>query len=132
METRSTRLRKFAVLLLTAVLVIFSTAVFSIQFTQAAAGDNEENGDKPEITIEVVEDIPAAEMEEEKVPLADSPYTAAAGNTRSTVISWTLGAILIAYMVFLISGMSRRKNRRRMQAGTAGDRGSGTGGEVTK
>lgn len=121
MDTRSTKIRKLAAFIIMAAFVLFSIVAFSIQFTQAAVND-EENGDKPEITIEVVEDIPAAEIEEQEVPLADTPMTAAAGNMRTTVTAWTLGVVIIAYLVFLISGMRLRKNRRKMHGGTAGDR----------
>lgn len=127
MDTLSIRLRKLAVFVLTASLIMLSIVALSIQFTLAEEDDGDEDGSRPEITIEVVEDMPAAEIEEQEVPLADTPLTAAAVNTRSTVISWAIGAAIIAYMVFLISGMRLRKNRRRMQAGTAGDRGSDAG-----
>ena len=127
MDTRITKLRKLAAFILTAALIILSMMAMSVRITLAAGNEGEEDGDQPGITIEVVEEIPAAEIEEQEVPLADTPLTAAAGNTRSTVISWTRGAGIIAYMVFLISGMRLRKNRRRMHAGAGGDRGSGTG-----
>lgn len=123
MDTHGTKSRKIIALILMAALMILSMAALSVRPVWAEDGDGEENGDKPEITIEVVEDIPAAEIEEQAVPLADSPMTAAAGNTRTTVITWTLGVVIAAYIVFLISGMRVRKNRRKIQAETAGDRG---------
>ena len=125
MDTRYKGIRKIAALVLTAILIMLIIFAFSFQVTLAEGNDDEENGGKPKITIEVVEDIPAADIEEQKVPLADTSDTVTAGNTRTTVIMWTLGAVIIAYTVFLISGMRLRKNRRRMQAGTAADRGSG-------
>lgn len=130
MYTHGAIIRKTAVLMLTAALIILGITAASVRSAVAEDNDDEGSGNKPELTIEVVEDIPAAEIEEQEVPLADTPYTAAAGNMRNTVISWTIGAILIAYMVFLFSGMSRRKKYRKMQSGTTGDRGSGSGGEV--
>ena len=125
MDTRSTKLKKLAALVFGAALIMFSIVALSSQFILAEDNDGEENGDNPEITIEVVEDIPAAEIEEQEVPLADTPMTAAAGNTRTAVVAWTFGVVIIAYMVFLVSGMRLRKNRRMMQGGTAGDRGNG-------
>jgi hypothetical protein len=126
MDTRITKLRKIAAFILTAALIILSIMALSSRVSLAAGNENEEDGDRPEITVEVVEDIPAAEIEEQEVPLADTPMTAAANNTRSTVISWTLGAVIIAYLVFLISGMRLRKNHRIKQAEAGGDH-SGTG-----
>lgn len=117
MDTCSTSIRKLAAYILMAALIILSIVAFSFQVTLAEGDDDEENGEQREITIEVVEDIPAAEIEEQAVPLADTPLTAAAGNMRNTVISWTIGAVILAYIVFLISGMRLRKNRRRMKAG---------------
>ena len=119
MKTHETSLRRIAALILMAALIIMSMAALSVQSVRAEDNDGEGDGDKPEITIEVVEDIPAAEIEEQEVPLADTPYTETAGNTRSTVIIWTLGTVAIAYLVFLISGMSRRKKIRRMLTETA-------------
>jgi hypothetical protein len=121
MDTRIAKLKKLAALAFSAALIMLSIVALSSQFILAE--DN--NGDKPEITIEVVEEIPAAEIEEQEVPLADTPMTAAADNTRNMVVAWTFGVVIIAYMVFLISGMRLRKNRRIMQGGTAGDRDNG-------
>ena len=113
MDTHSIRIRKTVVLILAAVLFLFGTTVVSARAATTEDINDEGNSKRPEITIEVVEDIAAAEIEEQEVPLADTPLTAAAGNTRSTVIKWTLGAVIAAYMVFLITGMNRRKKRRR-------------------
>ena len=74
MDTRSTKLKKLAALVFGAALIMFSIVALSSQFILAEDNDGEENGDNPEITIEVVEDIPAAEIEEQEVPLADTPY----------------------------------------------------------
>lgn len=127
MKTHGTSLRRIAALILMAALIIMSMAALSVQSVRAEDNDGEGDGDKPEITIEVVEEIPAAEIEEQEVPLADTLYTDTAGNTRTTVISWTIGTIVIAYLVFLFSGMSRRKKIRRMLTETldAGDSGTG-------
>ena len=128
MDTRISKIRKIIALALTAALIMLSIWALSIQISLAEGEEDKEGNDKPEITIEVVEDIPATEIEEEAVPLAESPLTAAAGNTRQTVVTWTLGAVVLAYVAFIISGMRLRKTRRRMQAGTSGDRGGNDGG----
>ena len=128
MDTRLLKIRKIIVLALAAALVLLGMMLSLTRIALAEGNEGEGDSDKPEISIEVVEDIPAAEIEEQEVPLAESATTAAAGNTRLMVISWTLGAVVIAYAVFIISGMRRRKMHRQMQAGTSGDRGSSDGG----
>ena len=127
MDTRVLGIRKIIALALVAALTILSIWVLSARISLAEGEENKDEN-KPEITIEVVEEIPAAEIEEQEVPLAESPLTAAAGNTRQTVVTWTLGAVVLAYVVFIISGMRLRKTRRQMQAGTSGDRGGNDGG----
>lgn len=127
MDTRVLGIRKIIALALVAALTILSIWALSARISLAEGEENKDEN-KPEITIEVVEEIPAAEIEEQEVPLAESPLTAAAGNTRQTVVTWTLGAVVLAYVVFIISGMRLRKTRRQMQAGTSGDRGGNDGG----
>lgn len=127
MDTRVLGIRKIIALALVAALTILSIWALSARISLAEGEENKDEN-KPEITIEVVEEIPAAEIEEHEVPLAESPLTAAAGNTRQTVVTWTLGAVVLAYVVFIISGMRLRKTRRQMQAGTSGDRGGNDGG----
>ena len=127
MDTRVLGIRKIIALALVAALTILSIWALSARISLAEGEENKDEN-KPEITIEVVEEIPAAEIEEQEVPLAESPLTAAASNTRQTVVTWTLGAVVLAYVVFIISGMRLRKTRRQMQAGTSGDRGGNDGG----
>lgn len=128
MDTRISKTRKIIALALTAALIMLSIWALSIQISLAEGEEDKDGNDKPELTVEVVEEIPAADIEEQQTPLADSPDTAAAGNTRQTVVTWTLGVVVLAYAVFIVSGMRLRKTRRRMQAGTSGDRGGNDGG----
>lgn len=128
MDTRIMKIRRIIALALTAAAVILSIMLMSMQTSLAEGEDGENDKDRPEITVEVVEKIPAADIEEQQVPLADSPYTDTADNTRQTVVAWTLGAVVLAYAVFIISGMRARKSRRQIRAGTGGDRGADAGG----
>ena len=123
MDVRISRIRKLIGLALTAALIILAMALA----TQITLAEGEED-ERPDISIEVVEDIPAADIQEQEVPLADSPQTAKADNVRMTALKWTLGAVVIAYVVFIISGMRLRKSRRQKQAGAGGDRGDPAGG----
>lgn len=126
MDKRDLKNRKIIALALAATVTALLTTVLSMQTTLAES--EEDNDDKrPEITVEVVEDIPAEDIEEQKVPLADSSATAAAANTRMTVVAWTLGAVVLAYAVFIITGMRLRKGRRLKRSGSGGDRDSAGG-----
>ena len=128
MDIRISKIRKTLLFILAAAVLAMAAFIMSAETCNAAGEDDEKAEDRPDITIEVVEDIPAADIEEPDVPLADSADTAAAGSTRHTVIMWTFAAAVIAYAIFLISGMNLRKNRRKMKDGTEGDRGDSTGG----
>lgn len=126
MDKRDLKNRKIIALALAATVTALLTTVLSIQTTLAESeGDNDDK--RPEIKVEVVEDIPAEDIEEQKVPLADSSATAAAANTRMTVVAWTLGAVVLAYAVFIITGMRLRKGRRLKRSGSGGDRDSAGG-----
>jgi len=125
---RSENRRRLLTFALSAAVAALCFTAFNAQAVMAEGEeDNKEDG-RPNITIEVVEDIPAADIEEQETPLAESPDTAAADNTRQTMNIWILGAVVIAYAVFIVSGMRRRKVRRQMKAGTEGDRGSTSAG----
>ena len=126
MDTRELKKKKILAIALAATVAALGITALSAQTTLAESDDD--NDDKrPEITVEVVEDIPAEDIEEQKVPLADSSATAAAANTRNTVVAWTLGAVALAYAVFIISGMRLRKGRRLKRSGSGGDRDSAGG-----
>lgn len=123
MDTRNLRSRRLLSLAIAAGVLLFAVMAISVQTTLAVDNEEDKDGDKPDITIEVVEDIPAADIEEQEVPLAATAGAEAFDNTRHMVMVWTLAVVVIAYAVFLLSGMRRRKARRQIQAGTAGDRG---------
>ena len=120
MDTRNLKFRRLLALVLAAGVMMLMVLALSAQTTLAEENDEENDGDKPDITIEVVEDIPAADIEESEVPLAATVGSEAFDNTRRMVMVWTLAVVVIAYAIFVLSGMRRRKARRLMKAGTAG------------
>ena len=121
---RSEKIRRILTFALAAAVAALCFTAFNAQSVMAEGEEDEKEDGRPDITIEVVEDIPAADIEEQETPLAESPDTAAADNTRQTMNIWILGAVVIAYAVFIITGSRRRKVRRQMKAGTEGDRDS--------
>lgn len=129
MDTRNLKFRRLLALVLAAGVMMFMVLALSAQTTLAEENDEENDGDKPDITIEVVEDIPAADIEESEVPLAATVGSEAFDNTRRMVMVWTLAVVVIAYAIFVLSGMRRRKARRLMKAGTDGDRSGDTAGD---
>jgi hypothetical protein len=120
MDKRKLRIRKIIAFSLAVFFTVLTVTALSMQTT--LADDEDDNNNRPNITVEVVEDIPAEDIEEQEVPLADTPITEAAVSTRMTVVAWTLGAVAIAYAVFIISGMKLRKGRRLKRSGSGGDR----------
>ena len=118
MDTRNLKFRRLLALVLAAGVMMLMVLALSAQTTLAEENDEENDGDKPDITIEVVEDIPAADIEESEVPLAATVGSEAFDNTRRMVMVWTLAVVVIAYAIFVLSGMRRRKAHRRIQAGT--------------
>lgn len=128
-ETKKTeKIKGILTFTLMAALAALCITALNVQAAMAEGEESEKEDGRPDISIEVVEDIPAEDIEEQETPLADSPDTAAADNTRQTMNIWILGAVVIAYAVFIVSGMRRRKVRRQMKAGTEGDRGSTSAG----
>ena len=125
---RSEKIRRILTFALAAAVAALCFTAFNAQSVMAEGEEDEKEDGRPDITIEVVEDIPAADIEEQETPLAESPDTAAADNTRQTMNIWILGAVVIAYTVFLITGSRRRKARMQMKAGTEGDRGRTSAG----
>lgn len=128
MDTRISKIRKLIALALTAAVLLFTAMALATMPSLAVGNDAENDEDKPEITIEVVEEIPAEDIEEQPVPLAASADTKTAEGVRHTVVIWTLAALIIAYSAFLLSGMRLRKSNRQIKAGTEGDRNDGAGG----
>ena len=129
MDTRNLKFRRLLALVLAAGVMMLMVLALSAQTTLAEENDEENDGDQPEITIEVVEDIPAADIEEQEVPLAATVGAEAFDKTRRMVMVWTLAVVVIAYAIFVLSGMRRRKARRLMKAGTDGDRSGDTAGD---
>ena len=112
------------VILITAVVwTLFILALsMSLQMTHAA-GKEEKKKDRQEVTVEVVDEEPAQDIEESEVPLAASPHSAAMESTRSMIIAWTIAAAVLAYAIFILLGIKRRKMKKTLRAGTEGDRG---------
>lgn len=109
-------------------LTLLAAAVsVSIQITHATS-KGEKKKDRQEVTVEVVGEEPAEDIEESKVPLAASPHSAAEKSTRSMIIVWAIVAAVLAYGVFILLGMKRRKINRTLRAGTEGDRGDDSEG----
>ena len=122
MNTGSYRIIR-VVLIAAAIGALFIVTVsMSLQITHAA-GEEEKKKDRQKVTVEVVDEEPASDIEESEVPLAASPHSAAMESTRSMIIVWTIAAAVLAYAVFILLGMKRRKVRKTLRAGTEGDRG---------
>ena len=127
MKTSSYRIVK-EVLAATVVLTLFTVTVsMSLQTTHATSKEDKKK-DRQEVTVEVVGEEPAQDIEESKVPLAASPHSAAEKSTRSMIIIWAIAAAVLAYAVFLLLGMKRRKIDKKLRAGTEGDRGNASEG----
>ena len=100
MKTSSYRIVK-EVLAATVVLTLFTVTVsMSLQTTHATSKEDKKK-DRQEVTVEVVGEEPAQDIEESKVPLAASPHSAAEKSTRSMIIIWAIAAAVLAYAVFL-------------------------------
>ena len=129
MNTSSYKIVK-ALLMAAVVLILFITTVtVTLQITHAA-GKEDKKKDRKEVIVEVVGEEPAEDIEESEVPLAASPNSKAMKNTRSTIIIWTIAAAVLAYIVFILLGMKRRKINRTLRAGTEGDRGDTSEGGI--
>ena len=129
MDTSSGRILR-SVLIGAVVCTLCITAVsLSLQITHAA-GEEEKKKERREVTVEVVGEEPAEDIEESEVPLAASPDSAAAENMRSMIMIWALAAAILAYAVFILLGMKRRKMNRKLRAGTEGDRGDTSEGGI--
>ena len=129
MNTSSYRIVK-EVLAAAVVLTLFTVTVsMSLQITHATSKE-EKKKERREVTVEVVGEEPAEDIEESEVPLAASPDSAAAENMRSMIMIWALAAAILAYAVFILLGMKRRKMNRKLRAGTEGDRGDTSEGGI--
>lgn len=127
MNTSAYRIIK-EILAAAVVLILFIVTVsMSLQITHATS-KGEKKKDRREVTVEVVGEEPAQDIEESKVPLAASPHSAAEKSTRSMIIVWAIVAAVLAYGVFILLGMKRRKANKILRAGTEGDRGDDSEG----
>ena len=130
-ERERVRKKKAAILLcailLTAFVTVDAAAMTAVQAQGfAAAEDGTEDagagsgipGERRELKITVVEDIPAAEIEDEAVPLAGVPGTETRSGMRHMI--W-MGALLAAAIVYVIyfTGYDRRLFRLRKEAARA-------------
>ena len=122
MKTSSNRIVREVLIAVVVWTLFIVTVLTSLQITYAA-GKEEKKKDRQEVTVEVVDEKPAPDIEESEVPLAASPHSAAMESTRSLIIIWAITAALLAYLVFILLGMKRRKINKKLRAGTEGDRG---------
>lgn len=129
MNTSSGRIVKSILIGAVVCTLCITTVSLSLQITHAA-GKEEKKKDRREVTVEVVGEEPAEDIEESEVPLAASPDSAAAENMRSMIMIWALAAAILAYAVFILLGMKRRKMNRKLRAGTEGDRGDTSEGGI--
>ena len=129
MDTSSGRIVKSILIGAVVCTLCITTVSLSLQITHAA-GEEEKKKDRREVTVEVVGEEPAEDIEESEVPLAASPDSAAAENMRSMIMIWALAAAILAYAVFILLGMKRRKMNRKLRAGTEGDRGDTSEGGI--
>ena len=88
--------RERLALILIMVLTIFVCAS-AICCAAGETGDTAE--ERPEITIEVVEDIPAADIVEQELPLAAGPNTASADAARHAAM---MGVVLLATIGYAV------------------------------
>ncbi|MBE6040950.1 MAG: hypothetical protein E7220_00335 [Clostridiales bacterium] len=79
--------------------VIMMVMMFAADITRAADGEDE----RPEFSIEVVEEIPAEDIEEEAVPLAAAPDSPASEGIRHIGLMGLLLAGSIAYAAYFIN-----------------------------
>lgn len=77
-------------------LTVLPAALPAAVRAETVSEEQPQNGEKKTVTITVVEEIPAAEIREEAVPLAAAPVTK--NSLRSYYIAW--GCVIAAAFVF--------------------------------
>ena len=80
--------------------------------------ENEGDGGRPEITVEVVEDIPAGDIQESEVPLAALPVSEKSNAVRHIGMMLALLAGVCAYSAYFI-GYEKKLVRLREEAAEA-------------
>ena len=127
MNTSSYRIVREVLVAAVFLILFIVTVSMSLQITHATSKE-EKKKNRQEVTVEVVGEEPAQDIEESKVPLAASPHSAAEESTRNMIIVWVIAAAVLAYVVFILLGMKRRKANKIVRAGTEGDRGDDSEG----
>ena len=84
---------------LAVILIMVLTMFFCASMICCAEGESGETEDRPEITIEVVEDIPAADITEQELPLAAGPNTESADAARHAAM---MGVVLLATIGYAV------------------------------
>ena len=107
-------LKRLAVI--TAAILIFAAGVMLPSHKVWA--ENEGDGGRPEITIEVVEDIPAGDIQESEVPLAALPVSEKSNAVRHIGMMLALLAGVCAYSAYFI-GYEKKLVRLREEAAEA-------------
>ena len=107
-------LKRLAVI--TAAILIFAAGVMLPAHKVWA--ENEGDGGRPEITVEVVEDIPAGDIQESEVPLAALPVSEKSNAVRHIGMMLALLAGVCAYSAYFI-GYEKKLVRLREEAAEA-------------
>ena len=82
------------------ILIMVLTIFVCTSVICCAAGETGDTAEeRPEITIEVVEDIPAADIVEQELPLAAGPNTASADAARHAAM---MGVVLLATIGYAV------------------------------
>ncbi len=85
------------------ILIMLTCCMFRVSGQTAQA----EESDKQKLVIEVMEDIPAEEIEEQAVPLAALPDSAARTNVRHGVLAGVFLACILGYILYFHSFKKR-------------------------
>ena len=101
---------------ITAAILIFAAGVMLPAHKVWA--ENEGDGGRPEITVEVVEDIPAGDIQESEVPLAALPVSEKSNAVRHIGMMLALLAGVCAYSAYFI-GYEKKLVRLREEAAEA-------------
>ena len=100
--------RAFRCFLLTALIAVLAALpVLTVCAAGTESGNGEKDPGKGTLTVTVVEDIPAEEIEENEVPLAALPETPARRGVRHVLLAALLLASAAGYVVYF-----RRYDRR--------------------
>ncbi|MBR3330223.1 MAG: hypothetical protein IKG25_03290 [Mogibacterium sp.] len=107
-----------------AAILIFAAGVMLPAHSVLAENEGDSDSGRKEITIEVVEDIPAGDIEDEEVPLAALPVSDKSNAVRHISMMLALLAGACAYSAYFI-GYEKKLVRLREEAAEAEVRAEG-------